>query len=475
MDPGDLESQYREHAMAVKLIDLQVIYGVAGARDQFDDLVAKLVMGEYPKADKVRVFKGDGGIDSHVGNLTDPDGIDVFQAKFFPQGVGESQKAQIRDSFKRAVESTIFKTKAWTLCLPIDLGTEEKAWFEKWRKDQASFGIVIQDVWGASKLERLLYEEKNKGVREAFFKEEHLTQIRQLHETVPPLLTGMAQRLGEEASEREQAARTAETARQAAIVDQYVKSMRDSYVTLVAKQAKEHVASGKSPSHWEVVIRPSLIPKHPLIESLKRCWEVVDTCQARSNGWSFPVMKDDRRQPGSNWTGSTRVYEDEVESWRLSQHGLYVHMFPIFDDVHPRDTKPISWSWDIPKGFVPEKFFHIHPGIRTFTHIFQFAAKLSDTMYTPETEGTEITIRLTDTADRVLVTRDDPRSMIDFCRATVPSLDFAQSYTHEELRNNPKGLAVKTAIWFFERFDWHQVSVVDITRIQSSIFSKYER
>ena len=80
--------------MAVKLIDLQLIYGVAGSREKFEDLTAKLLKAEQPQADKVRVEQGDGGIDVHIGDLTDPGGIEVFQCKFFAQGLGSRRRAK---------------------------------------------------------------------------------------------------------------------------------------------------------------------------------------------------------------------------------------------------------------------------------------------------------------------------------------------------------------------------------------------
>src|SRR5687768_15519744 len=99
--------------MAVKLIDLQLIYGVAGAREKFEDLSSQLVCAEHPAAARPRVSKGDGGIDVHVGELTSPDGIDVYQCKFFPLGLGEDQKGQIRKSFKTCREN--FKVRRWVL------------------------------------------------------------------------------------------------------------------------------------------------------------------------------------------------------------------------------------------------------------------------------------------------------------------------------------------------------------------------
>jgi hypothetical protein len=85
--------------MAVRLLDLQLIYGVAGAREKFQELVASLIQNEHPAARVIRVVVGDAGVDVYVGDWTDPAGIDVFQTKFFPNGLTDSQKAQIRESF----------------------------------------------------------------------------------------------------------------------------------------------------------------------------------------------------------------------------------------------------------------------------------------------------------------------------------------------------------------------------------------
>lgn len=71
-------------------------------------------------------MKGDGGIDAHEGDLVDPEGVEVYQMKFFPDGLGESQKDQIHGSSNRARENTALKTKSRTLCLPLDVGIEEK-------------------------------------------------------------------------------------------------------------------------------------------------------------------------------------------------------------------------------------------------------------------------------------------------------------------------------------------------------------
>jgi hypothetical protein len=132
--------------MAVKLTHLQLIYGVAGAREKFEELIAHLIRSERPDTERIRIARGDGGIDGHEDNLTDPTGVDVYQIKFFPDGIGDSQKAQLRDSFNRVRESNVFTTKSWTLCLPIDMGLDEKKWFDGWKENQSATGIDIRPV-----------------------------------------------------------------------------------------------------------------------------------------------------------------------------------------------------------------------------------------------------------------------------------------------------------------------------------------
>ncbi len=155
--------------MVVKLTHLILHYGEAGAREQFDELAAYLIRSERPDVERIRIVHGDGGIDAHEGALSDPAGVDVFQMKFFPDGIGDSQKAQIRKSFKSARENKNCRTKSWTLCLPVNMSPDEKSWFDDWKAKQAQSGIEIRPVWDAFRLEGILHEEKNRHLLERYF------------------------------------------------------------------------------------------------------------------------------------------------------------------------------------------------------------------------------------------------------------------------------------------------------------------
>src|SRR6266849_5771 len=124
--------------MAIRLLDLQLIYGIAGARERFEQLCADLISTEYSSAKEVRCEPGDGGVDVYVGDWADPEGISVFQVKYFPTGLGASHKDQVRQSFRTSIENDNFTVQRWTLCLPIDLSEKETVWFTKWKHQEAT-------------------------------------------------------------------------------------------------------------------------------------------------------------------------------------------------------------------------------------------------------------------------------------------------------------------------------------------------
>jgi hypothetical protein len=110
---------------------LQMLGGVPGQRDIFEDVCRKLVKAEYRGSWSPRENKGDHGIDILVG---DPKtGVDVYQVKFFREEVGESQQAQIRESYARILEAEDH-VRSWTLMLPLELSYEEMRWFEAWKR-----------------------------------------------------------------------------------------------------------------------------------------------------------------------------------------------------------------------------------------------------------------------------------------------------------------------------------------------------
>jgi hypothetical protein len=109
----------------------------AGARVAFESACVLTLKARFPNENvhSVRVHQGDSGIDVYVG-LLGVEPVDVYQCKYFVNGISDSQKDQIRKSFRSAVENAEFKVKKWCLCLPVDLSVPEAIWFDAWAAKQ---------------------------------------------------------------------------------------------------------------------------------------------------------------------------------------------------------------------------------------------------------------------------------------------------------------------------------------------------
>lgn len=114
-------------------------YTVAGARERFEEICATLFKKKFKQRDvkTVRVTQGDGGIDVFIGEMgISP--IEVFQCKFFLNGIEASQKAQIRESFRTVMEARDYKCAKWTLCIPEEMSKAEHLWWSEWKQKQVS-------------------------------------------------------------------------------------------------------------------------------------------------------------------------------------------------------------------------------------------------------------------------------------------------------------------------------------------------
>ncbi|MCB2411124.1 hypothetical protein [Hymenobacter lucidus] len=109
-----------------------------GARDAFEQDCKKLFQKMHPgrPVHVVRANPGDGGIDVFVGEFS-AEPLIVYQCKFFLEGFGDSQKEQIRESFRSISKSNIFSVSQWVLCVPTDdLDLKEHKWWSEWKVGQ---------------------------------------------------------------------------------------------------------------------------------------------------------------------------------------------------------------------------------------------------------------------------------------------------------------------------------------------------
>jgi len=112
--------------------------------DTFQRLCFQLLKERHPEQDirHVEGASGDKGLDVFAGELYGKPAI--WQCKAFPNGVGKSQKQQIRESLRTALKN--FSPAHWNLCLTLTWMRRASRWFEKLKNVQCGQGEHRQDV-----------------------------------------------------------------------------------------------------------------------------------------------------------------------------------------------------------------------------------------------------------------------------------------------------------------------------------------
>lgn len=160
---------FRVHAIAAGSDD--------GGRVLFQRMLCELVAVEYKTATEIRPDPGDWGIDVIVGSLAES--ILIWQSKYFYDRIGDSQKAQIRESFASAMKhakANDYRIDAWTLCVACELSAPEKKWWDtKVREWSKTYPDVVFDLWDAPRLRRKLMSPDAISVWEEFYGPERST------------------------------------------------------------------------------------------------------------------------------------------------------------------------------------------------------------------------------------------------------------------------------------------------------------
>ena len=133
------------------------------APSAFEDFCFHLLKARHPGASikHVHGVAGDEGIDIFMGDL-DSNPV-VWQCKSFPDGVRDSQKQQIRDSLRVAVEK--IRPSLWVLCISTDLDTKAYRWFQ--RLDKSFAGRAHLGLFQATDMVHELAHRES--IRELFF------------------------------------------------------------------------------------------------------------------------------------------------------------------------------------------------------------------------------------------------------------------------------------------------------------------
>ncbi len=145
-------------------------------RENFESLCFQLIKKEFPNAFTIDGSKGEGddGIDICVGDREND--CTIYQCKYYLYSILDTQKTNIRKSFKRAKHKNR-GLKHWILLLPMELGPSERSWFETFSSNNPDIEISFE---GREYLFSLLA--KHPDVSEMFFPQEEKELIREIHD-----------------------------------------------------------------------------------------------------------------------------------------------------------------------------------------------------------------------------------------------------------------------------------------------------
>jgi hypothetical protein len=124
-----------------------------GPEHCFEEVVSTILRATIPEAKRVRVYRGDGGVDTFTGTWGEAGELEVYQIKYFISEWTASQQQQIRESYQTAAENPDFNLSRWTLIVPRDLTAKDFKWFDGWRAKQKH---KIELINGSDLTDRLL-------------------------------------------------------------------------------------------------------------------------------------------------------------------------------------------------------------------------------------------------------------------------------------------------------------------------------
>jgi hypothetical protein len=129
----------------------------------FESFCFHLLKERYPGIEihHVHGAGGDEGVDLFSGHLENQSV--VWQCKAFSSGVGESQKAQIKESLRAALVSV--KPARWVLCINVNFNTANHRWWLR-LKDSYNERVNLELISASELAHQLIFR---RTLREAFF------------------------------------------------------------------------------------------------------------------------------------------------------------------------------------------------------------------------------------------------------------------------------------------------------------------
>jgi hypothetical protein len=142
----------------------------AGARAEFEDMLAQLVAATSPGTRMIAANPGDWGIDVLVGDLAGQ--VTIWQAKYFMPIVTGRHRKQIEKSFHSARSAAArhgFRIDRWVLCVPSSMDAPTAAWWDEWKAARQVESAARVELWDETALRTMLIDPRAAHVRRHYY------------------------------------------------------------------------------------------------------------------------------------------------------------------------------------------------------------------------------------------------------------------------------------------------------------------
>lgn len=189
---------------------------------------------------------------------------------------------------------------------------------------------------------------------------------------------------------------------------------------------KERLEKIKSTGYWRVNIRPVQFEERR-IESLERCWEIMESCNVLLRGWDYPAVSEKEKAFGDDYVQSGADFRGMVELWKFYQSGQFIHYFSCLEDYRQEEIGTNS------------RWLGVISTLYRITEIYEFSSRLA--VNDVFGNGVIISIKLEGMKDRELFEPDRPWVWKDVSKSDeiaveskLPTLKFIAS-VHDEAIN----------------------------------------
>lgn len=220
--------------------------------------------------------------------------------------------------------------------------------------------------------------------------------------------------------------------------------------------SQEIIDKIKERGYWEIKLTP-LAFNPELIANRQALIEIIERAQVRLRGWYYPHIghwnREGNRRPtlGRNYIEGGSDWGEQIEFWRFTQSGQFVHLFAMDEDY----IQESGWARSNPRlaDFQPGDVLNTGSVIYGVSEIFAFVNGLArEGIYEG---GARIEITLHGTSGRRLTIFDSAKvGLFEAYICGTPTVEWQREMSNEEMLNEYKPLALEAIHYIFESFNW---------------------